>query len=157
MARVRLILAVGLAALWTGWLAYEAWTAGRPVVVSHPQLLLAPVVVEAEVGPGEGPSREVKVVAVYRGQSLLGVPGDTHETNGPVVRVTNLGEAAGLAGPGRYILALYQEGDGAKATYEVVPIPASPGFPALAHGPRAVVYPVTASTRLQVGQALRGP
>jgi len=138
-----LIAAGGLFALWTSWLAYEAATTTNVVIVSRPQILMAPIVVEAEIRALPGAQTEAIVGQVYRGGNQEIQPGKTL----PV----DLHGARGWQKPGLYILALDRDGD-AHGSLFVVPIPISPGFRPTPDSELSAppIYPATESTRYQV-------
>src|SRR5262249_43745470 len=98
-----LIAAGGVFALWTSWLAYEAATTTSVIIVSRPQILLAPIVVEAEIRDLKGAQAEAIVGQVYRGGDKEIQPGKT--------LVVDLHSARGWQKPGVYILALDREND----------------------------------------------
>ncbi len=162
--RLKLVLAAGLFALWTGWLLYQALTTSDAEVVSRPQLRAAPVIVEAEVSREPGDRWKVLVSRVYKGREVLGIPPDQEDVRKEIV-VENLSNTCGWKTPGAYILALQQDKEaGGKETYEVIAIPRSAGFPPPARDAkdrkrieelmRPPIYPATESTRAQVRQAL---
>jgi hypothetical protein len=153
--RIGLAAALLLYAGWTGWLIYQSATSTSTIVVSRPQIFMAPIVVEASVPEGSN-EREVQVTHVYRGQEMLGIPANQSEPKNLKVTVTNFGEARGWRGPGKYILPL-QKADVVGDKLELVPLPPSPGFPPLKHPERVnpAIYPVTESTREQVREALQ--
>jgi hypothetical protein len=150
-ATLRLLLAAGLFAGWIGYLAYLAVTAGTqpisrqgPTVLSRPQFLVSTLDVIAqvnEVKDAPAPTDATVVEVLWGGPK----PGEGH-----VLHVTNLAGCEGWAGPGQYILPLVQT-VGAEDTYEVAPIPRSPGIDR--HVPR--IYPVTDQTREQFRQVLK--
>ena len=138
----RIALAVSAMAFfgWLAWLAYLAVTASKPTVLSRPQFLMANLIVIAEV---ESLDKDVTVIEVYW-------PEAKKELEGKELKVTNLAQAAtedregrGWKGPGRYILPLVQEPDG---TYQLAPIPPSPGFSAR----KLLIYRETPHTRGQL-------
>jgi len=146
-SRPFLIFALVLAVSWTAWLSYQAATSADPIVVSRPQILVAPVVVEAKLYDENG-ARKIKVVRVYVGQGILGMDGAQREPADMHIAVPELDDEA----PGSYLLAL-QESAFKKGEFQLVPTPASPGYSP--KGQRPPIYPATESTRLQVLEALR--
>jgi hypothetical protein len=122
------------------------------VLVSRPQLLVAPLVVEAEVA-ALGERVRVQPSRVWRGQELVSAkePGA-----GAEVTITGLDQVQGWRGPGMYVLALQPASGPQPAAYEVVPIPDSPGFSGrdVLHRPLRVIYPATAPVQRQVREAL---
>jgi hypothetical protein len=152
-ANVLFIAAGVVFGLWTAWLAYEAATTTNVIIVSRPQLLMASIVVEADVPAGIG-EREVIVKHIYRWEN----PPAWDKGAPRKVIVSDLGGARGWRGPGAYVLALEAGSDPQKQTYRLVPVPSSPGFrpqpdSELAKPP---IYPATDSTRYQV-RAILGP
>src|SRR5947209_19777960 len=146
--RQRLLLLVSALLFfgWIGWLAYEAFTAGKPVVLSRPQFLISTLDVIADV-PDPSAAVTVKEVAwAAQGKD---------QWQGKALPVTNLEECRdhGWQGPGEYILPLVQAEDG----FRVAPTPPSPGYPPRGGGhagpPR--IYPVTPQTRAQLDAIVR--
>jgi len=122
-----------LFALWIAYLATLAWSTRRPVVLSRPQFLVAPLVVIADVPiPGEPP--------VVR-RVVHAAPGVPRLAEGSPVDVVNLGpNTDGWTTPGRYILPLAPlPRPPGSTSYRVIEIPRSPGYP----GGPARVYPAT--------------
>ena len=148
--RIRLAVAVVLFVSWSIWLGVQAFTTANPVVVSRPQIFVAPVVVEATLTGTDTPSHLVKVVTVYRGKALIesqGKPGQ----EAIELEVRNLAEAKGWTGPGDYLLALQPVAG--TSGWNVVAVPPSPGYQP--SEPELLIYPATQSTRLQLQEALR--
>jgi hypothetical protein len=152
-ARWRLILATGLFVAWLGFLTvlairtthpvvqfwpFEVKKTG-PVVLSRPQLLLATLVVIADVqADGSGrPQEEAEVVEVLW-------PSPPPVQPDQQLKVSNLADAEGWRGPGRYLVPLVKEGDG----YRVAATPSSPGFDV--H--RSFIYPDSPDVREQLKQ-----
>jgi hypothetical protein len=99
--RLILILAVLLAALWTAWLGYEAYVAADPIVVSRPQIMVAAIIVEGELGEPVAEAqdpRTVKVTRIYRGQELLHVAVDVTEPKDLEIIVDGIGRVPGGTG-----------------------------------------------------------
>jgi hypothetical protein len=141
------------AVLFVGWLAYLGYQVvtrphyadGRPLVVSRPQVLVSQVDVIADVPDTDGTVTVREVLW----------PEDAPVKAGDRIKVTNLEECrpsprpgetgqppADFSGPGAYLLPLRK---GEKDTYEVAPIPPSPGFnlsEVLDGGPPRI-YPAT--------------
>ncbi len=151
--KVRLFVAVTLYVLWTAFIAYLALAGKEAVVVSRPQILAAPLVVEAEVAEESADLRSVRVVQVFRGRQLLDA---VKQPDGeqPVLRVSGFDRSRGWKGPGRYVLPLQPDGEGA---FALVPLPASPGFPLhnRVEQTRPLIYPSTPSVRRQTEEAVR--
>ncbi len=135
--RIGLVLAALLFAAWVGWLAYEAFTVGNPIVVSLPQIMRAPIVVDAEVrADGTAVVKQVR-----RPGTAMIKPGDT-------LRISRVTEARYWSGPGTYILPLEENRAGFHEVVLVVPrrVPPEPPYPA--------IYPLLPTTEAQVRQAL---
>src|SRR5262245_59170149 len=119
MKRPALLLAVslGLFAAWVGWLGYLAATARRPVVLSRPQLLVAELVVIAQVDakPEKGQPARLTI------QESYGPPGGPAVRKTGTITVENLHECEGWQGPGVFILPLAAAGG--ENVYRVVSIP----------------------------------
>jgi hypothetical protein len=150
-ATLRLVLAAGLFAVWIGYLAYLAVTAGTqpitrkgPIVLSRPQFLVSDLDVIAQIDEVKEPPEptEVTIVDIVWSKQQAGPK--------EVLRVTNLPACQGWVGPGRYILPLMQMAED-EHTYEVAPIPRSPGIDH--HFPR--IYPLTDQTREQLEQLVK--
>lgn len=162
MQRTLLFLSLTLFVLWTGWLAYLAATSADPVVVSRPQMHLAPIILVADLGPPANQRVQAQIKQIYKGKDQLPA-GDSPLT------LAWSEKLCGWHGPGLYLLAVQrplQAGD----AYALVPIPLSPGYVGLDHtdfhGRRHeppdvyhVVYPWSASVKVQVEMILgkQGP
>jgi hypothetical protein len=139
-----LAVAVALFALWIGYLAYLALTAGHPRVLSRPQFLVADLWVIADVDDFDKPVKVVQVA--FAGPGLKG----QEPERDAVLEVSNLSKCKEDAmTPGRYILPLTKEGQG----YRVTAIPRSPGYGPPT--PHARVYPDTPETHAQLAQLPR--
>lgn len=151
--KVRLFVAITLYVLWTAFIAYLALGGKEAVVVSRPQMLAAPLVVEADVSESAGDVRPVRIVRVYRGQQMLSGLARPNEER-LSVRVSGFEQARGWQGPGTYILALQR---GHEDSFALVPLPMSPGFPppGRADQMRPLIYPATPSVRRQTEEAVR--
>ncbi len=134
---VRLLLAGALFAAWIGYLGYQVLTrpvsAGQPLVVSRPQVLVSDLDVVAEVSSTEGAVEVTVKEVLYQREGKVKV-GDT-------IKVTNLDECRAphqetrekdrpqppldWTGNGPYLLPLRHRF--AANEYEVVPLPESPG------------------------------
>jgi hypothetical protein len=160
----RLLLCAGLFAGWLGYLGYQVATRpsygdpARPLVVSRPQVLVSAVDVVAEVRSTDGPVTVRQVLWPKEGAPL-------HE--GDEIKVTNLDECRAtarlgeeerppldFAGPGEYLLPLRPVAQ-EKNTYEVVRIPASPGYLSDGNGPPRF-YPASHAALAQY-HAIRKP
>jgi hypothetical protein len=163
-AAVRLLISALLFCGWIGYLLYLVLTLptapnGQPIVLSRPQFLVSDLDVIAQSDSEEGP---VTIKEVLYPQSA-----ESARLVGQTITVANLGQCQPLPragqkaadvvkdwqGAGEYLLPLRQMADG--QSYEVVPTPASPGYPpteARIGPPR--IYPATPSTlsqyRLQI-------
>jgi hypothetical protein len=141
-AVVRLAVTALLFACWIGYEAYQVATrprtpAGQPLVVSRPQILVSDFDVIVQVDGLDKPVLVEQVLYAAR-KEFEGLAGQK-------IRVTNLAECRGPsrdfrpdAGPpdwtgsGRYLLPLHPVADGKEGqeeVFEVVPTPASPGYP----------------------------
>lgn len=150
-------LATGLLfAAWLGYLGYLAATTAHPVILSRPQLLASTLDVTADV-PGDskgGPGTRAVVRSVHW-------PAARADLVGKEIVVTNLPQAVRRddsgntvvssrpadkwSGPGEYILPLVR---GPDDTYEIAPVPPSPGYDGWGQAPR--IYPLTDETRRQL-------
>jgi hypothetical protein len=156
----RLILTAALFAGWIGYLVFLVVTRtlgpdGTPVVLSRPQFLVSELDVVARLEAGEGKelvSPRVRIEEVLYPDNAPVKAGDT-------LTVINLDlckpwpiekdepAAPDFTGSGPYLLALRRASKDGE-TYEVVPIPPSPGY---AMGPPRI-YPVNPQTRAQYRQ-----
>jgi hypothetical protein len=139
--RFRLLAAAGLFAVWIGYLGSLAWATHAPVILSHAQLLVSTLDVEAEIeaDPNQSnlPHPQVRILKVYWPTAPSpALP------QGPIL-VTNLDRCLGWTGqPGPYILPLVKDG----ANYRVAAVPPSPGF----EGGLPRIYPVRTDTEAQL-------
>lgn len=100
--RWRLILAAAALGGWLSYLGYAALTKSHGPMVSHIQAAAAKYAVVADVSAGaEGKPSQFVVVA----ESL----GDDVHPPGSRQFVTNISEAQGYDGPGRYLLLLNED------------------------------------------------
>jgi hypothetical protein len=152
--RLRLGVAAALFLAWTAWLVYQVATTANPIVVSRPQIFLAPVIIEAQVPEGMGSAREVTVTHVYRGHQFLGVAAGAEPPPGLKLTIRYWGDVDNWKGAGNYILALQKSPREQAGGYELLSIPFGGGVTAPGAA-RLTIYPVTASTRAQVEEALR--
>ncbi len=155
---IRLALAALLFAAWTGWLIYQTAQSADPVVVSRAQVLVAPIVIEADVGfgKGQGPAGLVEVRQVYRGRELL--PNGNPPLKLTIASFNDNGRHRGWHGPDRYILCLeLRPGPEGPGGFYLVPPPLSPGFSPKADDEASFppIYRVTDSTRTQLAEALQ--
>lgn len=141
-AVLRLVLAIVLFAAWIGWLAHLALTASRPIVLSRPQFLVSNLDVIAQLTSPD--AAEVPVQGVHW------PPAAKARFEGKKLRIANLAECAGWAGPGPYILALTGSGE----NFRVAPTPPSPGYSGLGQ-PR--IYPLTPETEQQLDAIHKPP
>jgi hypothetical protein len=136
-----LFVFIALAASWSGWLAYQAYTVADPVVVSAPQLQLASVVAIVQVLPAKQGAVTARIVKAYKDELQ------------PVRKLpAEIQVAAPIDEPlaeGMYVLALRQI-DIEKNLYEIAPIPFIQ-----THAPPPI-YPNTESVRLQTERILNG-
>lgn len=155
--KVRLFVAVVLFTLWTAFMAYLAVKGKEVVLVSRPQMLVAPLVIEGEVSEDSGDIRSVRVIKVFRGGKLLEHQAGPGEPLPGTLRVLGFDHCRGWQGPGAYVLALQPARPRAEAPFALAAIPTSPGFP-LRHreeATRPLIYPATPSVRRQTEEALR--
>jgi hypothetical protein len=137
-------LAAGLFAAWIGYLAFLALTTRHPIVLSHPQFLVAEFWVIAQVDDVAGP---VTVTDVP--YAKMGAKGEAPQA-GTTIQVENLAECKNnFTKPGAYILPL--TGDG--KAYAVPAVPISPGYHP-PHGPEYHIYADTPQTREQLKDML---
>jgi len=155
--QIKLVVAITLFVGWTAFIGYLALTSRDAIVVSRPQILVAPIVLEADVPQGSEDVRTVKVTQIYRGQPLLSVDPEVTRPENLEIRVAGFREARGWRGPGDYLLVLQRASEGKAAGFELTPLPPSPGFPPPNHLERLqpAIYPVTPSVRAQAEAALR--
>ncbi len=142
MKRRRWLLAVaaGLFAAWIAYLAFLALTTSHPVVLSHPQFLVADLWVIADVDDLAKPVK-VDEVVYARGEG---------PEKGSTIEVSNLSQCQeDWKGAGRYILPLSREGKG----YGVTAVPRSPGYAPIP--PPLRIYPDTVETRAQLDRLPR--
>jgi hypothetical protein len=132
------VLRFGVAALlfasWIGFLGYLALTKSKPVVLSRPQLLISEADVVAEV---DDPRKPVLVKEVLSSQVEKAIePGDRIQVGNleacrrPLRKGETLEDVPGdWTGPGQYLMPLRKvKNNNPRPQYEVVVIPASPGF-----------------------------
>ncbi len=138
-AKIRLFIAVTLLVAWVGYIAYQALAFGRFPVVSHAQLLVSTLDIVADVRADDDsqPLPQVRVQEVHW-------PAESQGLQGQEITVSNLPDASGFYGPGRYILPLVA-GEGGQ--YRVAALPRSPGFGAAGV---VLIYPDTPLTREQL-------
>jgi hypothetical protein len=130
---VRFLMACCLFAGWMGYLVYLAATAGKPVVLSRPQLLVSKLDVLARI---DSPDEPVVVEEV-----LLRAEGVEAPDAGDELTIANLRQCKRLphaeedpekvpldwTGPGVYLLPLQPTPDGRR--FVVAEVPPSPGYP----------------------------
>jgi hypothetical protein len=141
--RFQLALAGVLFCVWLGWLVYLALTNVRPTVLSRPQFLVANLYVIAQVSAGpsaEGPANDVVVREVLWSEADADRQLETQELF--VKNLAECGAKFGWTGASEYVLALTktQEAD-KKYTYQVTPLPRSPGFVPPAPDPKTQRVP----------------
>lgn len=153
----RLALAALVFAGWIAYLAYLAWTLPRaagdlPLVLSRPQILVSDFDVVATVSSKEPGKVTIKQV-LY--------PKSEEGKVGQEITVVNIAQCQApkrnveaeqppgpdWTGPGDYLLPLREAEDG--KSYEVVPIPTSPGYQT--PGPPRI-YPATPQALAQYRQ-----
>jgi hypothetical protein len=135
--------------IWTAHPVVHWWpfaiTKTPPVILSRPQLLVAPIIVIAEVKAGQNdrPDGEVKVVAVQR---PAGDPNHLMERTLIVTDLHRVNADHGWHGPGEYILPLSPH----NSDFRVTPLPSSPGFDAKGRDYPLQIYPANAQTQRQL-------
>lgn len=147
LATIRLLFVTALFVGWLGYLGYLVATrpttpGGQRLVLSRPQILTSQIDIIAEIDDTE------KEVTVHR----VLWPEDAELEEGTKIKIDHLGKcranrAAPLdfIGADRYLVPLRQSLSH-KGTYEVAPIPASPGYP----GEDVYrIYPATDEARAQ--------
>jgi hypothetical protein len=143
VAKARLLVFALAFVAWLGWLGYQAYSHGRPVVLSRSQLAAAayPVVAAVEAN-AEGQPAEKVTVAEVRGTAK-----DRESLVGKTLTVVNLPNCRVPNGqpfqPGTYLLPLERFGDG----FRVAPPPRSPGYEVTA---RPLIYPWTEEVQKQL-------
>jgi hypothetical protein len=122
---------------------------GQPVVLSRPQFLVSEVDVIAQLDGEDGPVTVKEVLSAQKETAL---------EEGQTIKVVNLVSPDGKGpvnwtGPGLYILPLrLQPQPQPDHTYQVVPIPPSPGYRGQSDLDPVRIYPATAETRAQYRQ-----
>jgi hypothetical protein len=145
-AKVRLILAVLALFVWVGYIAYQAIAFGRFPVVSRSQLLVAKLVVAAEVNASSDGKPETTVVVndVLR-------PASKKDLIGQKIMIPDLNDPA-MKGFQRetktYILPLVG-GEGGR--YSIAPLPTSPNF----ESADLLIYPDEPLVRKQLTEILK--
>jgi hypothetical protein len=142
--------------LWIGYLAFLAYTASHPIVLSRPQILVSNLIIIAQLqGGAEHPDKTATVV-----QSVWTADPASQPAAKTTITVGNLEQISaadahhprgGWRGPGEYILPLVTAG---KDTYRVTPIPPSPGYSGT-DADRLRIYPVTPMTREELERIVR--
>lgn len=152
-ARLRLTCAAALFLAWIGWLAYLAATTTHPIVLSRPQILMADLVVIADLTERNGRADpQVKVVAVPWAKSKQ----DRNLERFRIADFEVLDKDDGWQGPGRYLLPLKKTIVDGAARYAIAPIPDSPGFSSSALTGHSRIYPDSADARRQLENMREG-
>jgi hypothetical protein len=136
----RLLVAAAIFLVWVGWLIYEVVTTADPIVISRPQILIAPIIVEAEAKGDD----KIAITRIYRGAKAPGI------AVGQEVVVKKLDQARNWEGTGRsYVLALQSAEPG---QFQLVPVPVSSGFqpPPGSEYDKPPVYPIRSGNRSQL-------
>jgi hypothetical protein len=172
-ATTRLLVIGTVFLAWLGYLAYQAMTrpvnaAGKPLVVSRPQVLTSDLDVIADVPSMDG-TVEITVDEVL-------FPSENNDVKaGDVIKVSNISECRpprprgadqpepplDWSGPGKYLLPLKKAPR--KGEYEVAPVPPSPGYKATEAeqaqlfgrrfpGEPPRIYPATTAAKAQYAQ-----
>src|SRR5262245_11994002 len=115
--------------LFVGWLGFLAWLVAQtrdPVILSRTQFLAANLYVVADVQSCQGwPCPDVTITEVVWSAR------DAGQLVNKQVAISGLpdcGRKNGWAGAGKYILALTHLRLGDKDTFQVTPLPATPGY-----------------------------
>jgi hypothetical protein len=151
-AVARLAITTFLFAGWMGYLGFQVATrprtsAGKPLVLSQPQILASQIDVIATVSDIGG--KDVLITQVLYPQGAALKSGDTIQVVnirecGPPQRDRE-GDVKDWNGPGDYLLPLRPLGGNNR--YEVAPIPPSPGF--YTGEPRPRIYPAVEAALTQ--------
>jgi hypothetical protein len=138
-------------------MTYLAVKGKEVVLVSRPQLLVAPLIIVGEVSEDSGEVRGVRVIQVFRGGKLLEQLAEPGEPLPQTIRVIGFDRCRGWQGPGAYVLALQPALPRAGAPFALAEIPPSPGFPLRnrEEATRPFIYPATPSVRRQTEEAVR--
>jgi len=152
-AKTRLIVAAALFIAWIGWLTYLVVRTRNPVIISHPQFLVADVIVVAQLTGDDKPDRQIKVVEV------LWSADKSKPAKDDEIDVIFLEDCTtkhhGWEGRGEYLVPLRKKGD----IYTLQEIPSSPGYPPTEamlreKSPRLRIYRATEDARRQVGELI---
>ncbi|MGE3808150.1 MAG: hypothetical protein AB7K24_26100 [Gemmataceae bacterium] len=119
-AKIRLFLAATAFLAWMGYLIFLASSAGRPTVVSRPQLLASQLDVVVVIDAKEDGSPDPRVVIDEHLWSL----DDQVKPNSKTIQIINLSQATGWQGPGVYFVPLVARGE----AYSIAPVAPSPGY-----------------------------
>jgi hypothetical protein len=125
--RARLVVSAGLFLAWIGFLAYLVARTRDPVILSRPQLAAASLVVLVDIQEKDGrplPAVVVKKVA----WALLKDQTTTAGSQLVVHALADCGPKQGWRGAGEYLVPLTGRRAVAGASYEVTPLPISPGY-----------------------------
>lgn len=164
--RVALVVTATALLLWIGYLAFLAYTASRPIVLSGPQILASNLIIIAQLtGNVDHPDQAATVVeVVWAGDQAVEPAAKAKITVGDLKEIYAADAGAGQPnrcwrGAGQYILPLTSAGKGA---FRITLIPSSPGYPPPrrpGHPPpeadRLRIYPVTPNTREELQRILR--
>jgi hypothetical protein len=142
--RARLVVSACLFVGWIGFLLYLVLQNQKMIVLSRPQLLVAPLCVIADVGDVRGqPAPQVTIERVVWAQGPAPHPLEKIE-----VRFgADVGAKEGYAGAGKYILPLTPLLGASGPVYGLVPIP----YPVSDFR----IYPVTRETEHQLEEIER--
>jgi hypothetical protein len=115
--------------LFVGWLGFLAWLVAQtrnPVILSRTQFLAANLYVVADVPSCQGwPCPDVTITEVaWTARDL----GQLKNKQIMISGLADCGPKNGWAGAGKYILALTHLRVGDKDTFQVTPLPATPGY-----------------------------
>jgi hypothetical protein len=125
--KARLVVSGGLFLTWIGFLVYLVARTRDPVILSRPQLVVASAVVVADIQEKDG--RPMPTVTIKRVAWALG-HADPLFAGTPLIvdGLADCGPGQGWKGPGEYILPLTKRKPDSGNTFEVTPLPLSPGY-----------------------------
>ncbi len=140
--RARLAVSALLFVAWISFLFYLVLITRDTIVVSRPQILVADLLVVAQLHQGE--NGKPATGAVVERVLWPGTEKDLKEKSTILLEeLQDIGEPQGWRGPGSYVLPLRRKGSEQEPRYELTPLPQ---LPPLAHPRWAVaprIYPAT--------------
>ena len=129
-----------LMVLWLVWLGWQAYGRPAPVIVSRPQIDLAPLLIVATLGEPISARKVLTDWEVLRGPE---------KKPGQALTLVHLDQARGWQGPGSYVLAL-APAPGPTEQWQVAPVPISPGYSPPGPDLERWIYPNTPGVRVQL-------